>query len=280
VITTHGAFHGRTLAMMAASGKPGWDTMFPPAIQGFVKVPHGDLGAVAQAIDADTAAVMVEPIQGEGGVVVPPDGYLAGLRALTRERGILLVFDEIQTGFGRTGTLFGWQHEDARPDIMTLGKGIGGGTPLAALLASDEVSCFSPGEQGGTYSGQPLLAAVGVAVLAAISKPAFLKGVQRRGAELRAGLEAVAARFGCPQVRGRGLLQALVLPSDCAEAVVKAAREQGMPGSQPGGQPDALLLNAPRPNLLRFMPSLTVTSGELSTMLAALTAILGGVLTK
>jgi acetylornithine/N-succinyldiaminopimelate aminotransferase len=267
VITTTGSFHGRTLAMMAASGKPGWDTLFPPAIEGFVKVPHGDLAAVAEAIDADTAAVMVEPIQGEGGVVVPPAGYLAGLRALTRERGVLLIFDEIQTGVGRTGTLFGWQHEDARPDAMTLGKGIGGGTPLAALVASDAASCFSPGEQGGTYSGQPLLAAVGVAVLNTVAQPAFLARVRDRGRRLEAGLRVLATRFGCPEVRGRGLLWALMLPQPCAEAIVKTARED-----------EGVLLNAPRPNLLRFMPALNVKREELTAMLDALGRVMERVL--
>jgi acetylornithine/N-succinyldiaminopimelate aminotransferase len=267
VITTEGSFHGRTLAMMAASGKAGWDRMFPPAIGGFLKVPYGDLGAVASAIDARTAAVMVEPIQGEGGVVVPPAGYLAGLRALTRERGILLILDEVQTGMGRTGTLFAWQADAARPDIMTLGKGLGAGVPLAALLASAAASCFVPGEQGSTYTGTPLMSAVGLAVLRAVSAPRFLQTVEARARDLGDGLRALAGRFGCPEVRGRGLLWALALPSPCAEAVVTRAR-----------QDEALLLNAPRPHLLRFMPALTVRRGEIETMLEALARTLERVL--
>lgn len=268
VITTLGGFHGRTLAMTAASGKPGWDALFPPAVPGFVKVPFGDVDAVARAIDAETAAVMVEPIQGEGGVVVPPRGYLAALRGLTRERGVLLVLDEVQTGMGRTGTLFACQPEGVRPDVLTLGKGLGGGVPLAALLATREASCFAPGEQGGTYSGTPLVAAAGLAVLRALTAPGFLEGVRARAEELAAGLRVLAERFACPEVRGRGLLQALELAAPCAEEVVRVARGDG------------LLLNAPRPSLLRFMPALTVKTREIRLMLARLEACLARVLTR
>ena len=269
VITTEGSFHGRTLAMMAASGKPGWDTMFPPAIAGFVKVPYGDLAAVENAITAQTAAVMVEPIQGEGGVVVPPAGYLARLRRLTRKHGVLLIFDEIQTGMGRTGSLFAWQLEDARPDVLTLGKGLGAGVPLAALLATRAASCFSPGEQGSTYTGTPLISAVGLAVLRAVQAPRFLPAVRARGAELAAGLHRLAARFGCPEVRGRGLLWALLLPAPVAEAVVQRARDD-----------EGLLLNAPRPNLLRFMPALNVSRAEIQAMLERLERILAAALPR
>ncbi|HEY0706065.1 MAG TPA: aminotransferase class III-fold pyridoxal phosphate-dependent enzyme [Polyangia bacterium] len=264
VITTTGSFHGRTLAMMAASGKPGWDELFAPSVPGFVKVPYGDLAAVAAAIDDSTAAVMVEPVQGEGGVVVPPAGYLAGLRALTRERGVLFICDEVQTGMGRTGHLFAWQGEpDAQPDILTLGKGLGGGVPLAALLATETASCFSPGEQGSTYTGTPLMAAVGHAVLRTVSAPGFLARVNQRGQELHAGLTALAARYPGSAARGRGLLWALVLPEACAEVVVATAREE-----------EGLLINAPRPNLLRFMPALTVKRTEIALMLASLGRVL------
>jgi acetylornithine/N-succinyldiaminopimelate aminotransferase len=255
VITAHGGFHGRTLAMMAASGKPGWDALFPPAVPGFRKVPFGDLAAVAAAIDEATAAVMVEPIQGEAGVVVPPAGYLAGLRRLTRERGVLLVLDEVQTGMGRTGSLFAFEAEGARPDVLTLGKGLGAGLPLAALLATREASCFAPGEQGGTFGGTPLVSAAGLAVLEALLAPGFLAGVRARGEALAAGLGRVADRFACPAVRGRGLLQALALPAPRAEAVVARAREGG------------LLVNAARPDLLRFMPALDVSEAEIDMML-------------
>jgi acetylornithine/N-succinyldiaminopimelate aminotransferase len=135
VVTTHQGFHGRTLAMMAASGKDGWDGLFPPNLEGFVKVPFGDVEAVDRAIGERTAAILVEPIQGEAGVIVPPEGYLRALRTLADERGVLLMFDEIQTGVGRTGTFFRFEQEGARPDVMTLGKGLGGGVPVAAVVA-------------------------------------------------------------------------------------------------------------------------------------------------
>jgi acetylornithine/N-succinyldiaminopimelate aminotransferase len=260
VITTEGSFHGRTLAMMSASGKPGWDALFPPPMSGFVKVPYGDVEAVERAIDGETAAIMVEPIQGEGGVVVPPAGYLAQLRALADRHGILLMLDEVQTGMGRTGHLFACQAESVRPDVLTLGKGLGAGVPLAALLSTTDACCFVAGEQGSTYSGTPLMAAVGLAVLDALTEPEFLPTVLARGQELAAGLRGLAQRFGCPEVRGRGLLWALALPEPVAEAVVKTARDD-----------EALLINSPRPHLLRFMPALTVRKSEIKTMLAALT---------
>jgi acetylornithine/N-succinyldiaminopimelate aminotransferase len=255
IITTTGSFHGRTLAMTAASGKPGWDTMFLPAMPGFRKVPFGDLAAVASAIGPETVAVMLEPIQGEGGVQVPPPGYLQGLRALTAQRGLLLIADEVQTGMGRTGTLLACQHEGVRADLLTLGKGVGGGVPLAALLATGAASCFAPGEQGSTYSGTALMSAAGLAVLRAVTAPGFLEQVRATGAVLEDGLRALAGQTGCPEVRGRGLLHALVLPHPGAEEVVRRAREAG------------LLINAPRPNLLRFMPALNVTPDEVHTML-------------
>jgi len=262
IVTTDGAFHGRTLATMAATGKPGWDTMFPPAMPGFVKVPFADSAAVARAIGPSTAAVLVEPIQGEAGVVVPPPGYLAELRALTRDRGVLLMFDEVQTGMGRTGKLFAFEHEAARPDVMTLGKGIGGGVPLAALLASEAAACFERGEQGGTYAGNPLAAAAGLAVFRALSAPGFLEAVARRGALLKSALETLGVASGIVEVRGQGLLVAARLASADAERVRDAAFDAG------------LLVNAPRPDVLRFMPSLRVTDDEIASMLELLEGVL------
>jgi acetylornithine/N-succinyldiaminopimelate aminotransferase len=287
VITTVGGFHGRTLAMTAASGKPGWDDLFPPILPGFVKVPYGDVEAVAGAIDDQTAAVMVEPIQGEGGVVVPPPDYLRSLRALADQRRLLLILDEVQTGMGRTGTLFAHQRDGITPDVLTLGKGLGGGVPLAALLATRAASCFAPGEQGGTYAGTPLMAAAGLAVLRAVTAPGFLDAVTARARQLEAGLRALADRFGCPEVRGQGLLQALRLPAPVGEAIVTAAREicdeRELPpaihaANARGTPPFALLLNAPRPDLLRFMPALTVSAREIALMLRRLGQLLAHVL--
>jgi acetylornithine/N-succinyldiaminopimelate aminotransferase len=261
IITTSGSFHGRTLATMAASGKPGFDALFPPAVPGFVKVPFGDTSAVAAALSERSVAVMVEPIQGEGGVVVPPAGYLRELRALTQARGVLLMLDEVQTGMGRTGRLFAAEHEGVRPDIMTLGKGLGGGVPLAALLARNEVSCFAPGDQGGTFAGHPLTTAVGLAVLDELTRPGFLERVERAGVRMQAGLARVGAQHGA-SVRGLGMLQALVLRGPLGRSAVDAAFERG------------LLINSPRPDLLRFMPALNVSDDEIDEMLVLLDATL------
>jgi acetylornithine/N-succinyldiaminopimelate aminotransferase len=261
VVTTLGAFHGRTLAMMAASGKPGWDELFPPNLPGFDKVPFGDAAAVRAAIGDDTVAVMVEPIQGEAGVVVPPEGYLRALRALCDEHGLLLICDEVQTGIGRTGTLFAFEREEARPDILTLGKGLGGGVPISAVLANTRASCFVPGDQGGTYNGNPLLTAVAERVFMAIEQESFLSRVRELGAYLAERLAELAARHG-GRVRGRGLLWALVLDSDRAESVVRRCFSEG------------LLINAPRPNLLRLMPSLRVTESEIDEMTRVLARVL------
>ena len=255
IVTMHGGFHGRTLATMAASGKPAWDTLFEPKVPGFRKVPLNDLAAVAAAVGPATAAVMVEPIQGEAGVIAAGDEWLRALRALTRELGILLILDEIQTGVGRTGRMFGHQHAGIEPDIMTLGKGLGGGVPLAALVASDRVSCFDHGDQGGTFNGNPLMAAVGCAVLDTVREPGFLRRVTASGHYLSQRLTDLSAELGHGEVRGRGLLLALEVRDLDAAKVARGALDRG------------LLVNAPRPTTLRFMPSLTVTTEEIDQML-------------
>ena len=263
IITMHGSFHGRTLATMAASGKPGWDALFAPKVPGFQKVPLGDLDAVASAITPGTAAVMLEPIQGEAGVVVAPDDYVRALRALTRERGILMILDEVQTGVGRTGRFLGCQHAGITPDIVTLGKGLGGGVPLVALVAADSVSCFEYGDQGGTFNGNPLMAAVGRAVVETVKQPEFLQMVAASGTYLADRLRALADDRGHGEVRGRGLLLALELKGQDSKKVAAAALDHG------------LLINAPRPDTLRFMPALTVSTDEIDEMIARLEASLG-----
>ena len=263
IVTMHASFHGRTLATMAASGKPGWDEIFPPKDPGFRKVPLGDLAAVADAITPATVAVMLEPIQGEAGVFTAGDDYLRRLSALTRERGVLLICDEIQTGIGRTGRFFGYQHAGVQPDIITLGKGLGGGVPLAALVASGRASCFEYGDQGGTFNGSPLMAAVGCAVVETVAKKEFLDAVVANGIYLMDRLRALAAELGHGEVRGRGLLQALELKSSDAKKVSATALDHG------------LLVNAPRPDTLRFMPALNVSRAEIDEMLAILGTSLG-----
>jgi acetylornithine/N-succinyldiaminopimelate aminotransferase len=258
IVTTLGSFHGRTLATMSASGKAAFEPLFEPKVPGFVKVPLNDLDAMAAAITDRTVAVMLEPIQGEAGVIPATDEYLRAVRALTRARGVLLILDEIQTGVGRTGRFCAFEHVDARPDILTLGKGLGGGVPLAALVASAAASCFEAGDQGGTFNGNPLMAAVGCAVVETVRQPGFLAAVRETGDYLAGRLQALSAELGHGVVRGRGLLLALALRRGEAQKVVDTALERG------------LLINAPRPDSLRFMPALTVTREEIDRMLALL----------
>ena len=262
IVTFDDAFHGRTLATMSASGKPQWSSLFEPKVAGFPKAPFGDLGAVAGLIGEHTAAVMLEPVQGEAGVIPATPEFMQGLRALTRERGVLLIVDEIQTGMGRSGTLFAYEHAAIEPDIMTLGKGLGGGVPLAALVARAAVCCFEPGDQGGTFNGNPLMTAAGSAVMQALLAPGFLDEVSRKGRYLRLRLEQLSARHGLGEVRGEGLLLALELGEDTGPLLVGRARERG------------LLLNSPRPSVLRFMPALNVSDAEIDAMAAHLDALL------
>lgn len=265
IVTTENAFHGRTLATMAASGKPGWDVIAPPNLPGFVRVPYDDVAAVARAIDESTCAVMLEPIQGEAGVVVPRPGYLRQLRELTRERGVLLILDEVQTGCGRTGTFSRAEAEDITPDVLTLGKGLGAGVPLAAVIASESAACFEAGDHGGTYVGNPLMAACGLAVVRCVRAPGFLESVRRRGQHLEASLRRLAERSTGPrlvEVRGAGLLWAVRFDVPCAAEVQRRCFELG------------LLLNAPRPDTLRLMPQLRVSDAEVDEMIRRLSQAL------
>ncbi|MBV8667168.1 MAG: acetylornithine transaminase [Burkholderiaceae bacterium] len=265
IITFNHGFHGRTLATMSASGKPGWDTIFAPQVDGFPKAEIGDLASVEKLITDKTVAVMLEPVQGEGGVIPAGREFMQGLRALTEKHGLLLICDEVQTGMGRTGELFGYQLYGIEPDIMTLGKGIGGGVPLAALLCTERVACFEPGDQGGTYTGNPLMTAVGLAVTKEMLKPGFLQTVKDTGSYLRRELLKLSERYGMQGERGEGLLRALQLGKDIGPAAVEAARDL---------QPTGLLINSPRPNLLRFMPALNVTKDEIDQMIVLLTQVL------
>ena len=262
IITMDHGFHGRTLATMAASGKSQWEQLYEPKVPGFIKLPLNDLAAVEAAITPRTVAVMLEPIQGEAGVFEATIPFLRGLRALTRERGLLLILDEIQTGIGRTGRLFGFEHAGITPDIMTLAKGLGGGVPLAALVAHRDVCCFEYGDQGGTFCGNPLMAAAGCAVIEEVTKPGFLARVRQAGDTLANGLRTLSQQHGCGEIRGQGLLLALDLKRDIATKIVDLARERG------------LLINGPRPDTLRFMPALTVTDAEIHAMLEILDTVL------
>jgi acetylornithine/N-succinyldiaminopimelate aminotransferase len=262
IITFEGGFHGRTLATMSASGKKAFEPLFEPKVPGFRKTRLNDLASVEALITQNTVAVMLEPIQGEAGVWPATDQFLRELRTLTKTHGLLLIVDEIQTGMGRTGKLFHYEHADITPDIMTLGKGIGGGVPLAALLATEKAACFEHGDQGGTFNGNPLMCAAGLAVLDQVGKPAFLKSIVDTGLFLQSELQKLSARHGLGEVRGRGLLLALDLKLPIGPSLVAQAFESG------------LLLNSPQADALRFMPALNVTREEIALMIDGLDAIL------
>ena len=262
IITFEGGFHGRTLATMSASGKKAFEPLFEPKVSGFPKARLNDLASVERLINDRTVGVMLEPIQGEAGVWPATDRFLRDLRELTTAHGLLLILDEIQTGFGRTGKLFHYEHAGITPDIMTLGKGIGGGVPLAALLSTEAASCFEHGDQGGTFCGNPLMCAAGLAVLRHVSTPAFLKSVTDTGLYLEGELQRLSVRHGLGEVRGRGLLLALDLKMPIAASIVAEGFKEGV------------LLNAPKPDTLRFMPALNVAREEVALVIDCLDGVL------
>lgn len=278
IITFTNGFHGRTLATMSASGKKGWDTMYAPQVDGFLKATYNDIKSVESLIDTDTVAVMLEPIQGEGGVIPANHHFLKSLRQLTQDQNILLIFDEVQTGMARTGHLFTYQsidgigststqHADFTPDILTLGKGIGGGVPLAALLAQEKYCVFETGEQGGTFNGNPLITAVGYAVVKKLSECQFLENVRRQANYLSKELNALKEFM--PELviseRGTGLLRALELSQEIAPQIVQRSFDL---------KPKGLLINGVRPSILRFMPALNITEEDTDEMITLLKSIL------
>ena len=265
IITFDHSFHGRTIATMSASGKPGWDTMFAPQVSGFPKADLNDLASVEKLITDKTVAIMLEPVQGEGGVIPATHEFMKQLRELTIAKGILLIVDEVQAGCGRTGKLFAYQLFDVEPDIMTLGKGIGGGVPLSALLCTDAVASFVPGDQGGTYTGNPLMTAVGVSVISQLTAPGFLQGVVETGEYLKEQLLTLSGKHHLDGERGEGLLRALKLGRNIGAELVEKARTQ---------EPVGLLINSPRPDLLRFMPALNVSREEIDQMISMLDHLL------
>jgi acetylornithine/N-succinyldiaminopimelate aminotransferase len=265
IITFDHSFHGRTIATMSASGKPGWDTMFAPQVSGFPKADLNDLASVEKLITDKTVAIMLEPVQGEGGVIPATHEFMKQLRELTIAKGILLIVDEVQAGCGRTGKLFAYQLFDVEPDIMTLGKGIGGGVPLSALLCTDAVASFVPGDQGGTYNGNPLMTAVGVSVISQLTAPGFLQGVVETGEYLKEQLLTLSGKHHLDGERGEGLLRALKLGRNIGAELVEKARTQ---------EPVGLLINSPRPDLLRFMPALNVSREEIDQMISMLDHLL------
>jgi acetylornithine/N-succinyldiaminopimelate aminotransferase len=262
IITTLNSFHGRTLATMSATGKKKWANLFEPKVPGFVHVPLNDLLALQTAITPKICAIMLEPVQGEGGVFAADLAYMTALRSLCSEQNILLIVDEVQTGLGRTGKLFAYEHYGIEPDVMTLAKGIGGGFPLSALLAKEKCNVFAAGDQGGTYSGQSLAMEVGYAVVSEILAQNLTENAAKQGLYLRQQLQAIAAKFGLRNIRGQGLLIAFDLPDENGNEIVVQCLQKG------------LLINSPQPSMIRLMPPLIVTPSDIDTMIERLSAAL------
>lgn len=262
IITTTNGFHGRTLATMSATGKSYWEPLFAPKVPGFIHVPFNDAAAVKNAITDKTCAVMLEPIQGEGGVNVADYDYIKELRRLCDEKGILLIFDEVQTGMGRTGKLFAYEHYDVQPDIMTLAKGIGSGFPLSAMLTKEKYNIFEPGDQGGTYSSQPLAMSVGIAVLEELQKQNLCENANEMGEYLKQKLNEISSDFHLNNIRGMGLLIAFDVQKDNAAEIVSKCMDKG------------LLINSPKPASIRLMPALIVSKQEIDEMIEILCSVL------
>jgi acetylornithine/N-succinyldiaminopimelate aminotransferase len=262
VITMTGSFHGRTLATLSATGQEKVHHGFEPLVEGFRYVEFNSVEAVAAAVDRTTCAVLVEPIQGEGGVRVPDPGYLARLRELCSERDLLLIYDEVQVGMGRTGALFAHQLDGAAPDIMTLAKALGNGLPIGAMLAANHVAgAFTPGSHASTFGGTPLVTAVACEVLKRISDPDFLARVRMVGAYFREQLEALKGKYPLVRdVRGRGLILGMELEVP-GKDVVRRCEELGF------------LTNCTMDRVLRFVPPLVVTEGEIDRLIKALDTI-------
>lgn len=264
IISFDGSFHGRTFAALTATAQPKYHEGFGPMPEGFVYAKLGDVEALDKLVDDTVAAILVEPIQGEGGVRVPPKGFLAACRRLASQRGALLLFDEVQVGVGRTGTMFGYQHEDVVPDVLSLAKGIGGGLPLGAIIAKEDIGVhLVVGTHATTFGGNPVACAAGLVVLETITQPGFLEQVQSNGAKLIAGLTEIGEKRGkiFKEVRGRGLLIGAELRAGLswdAKAIVDACRAHGV------------LTHIAGPDVLRLAPPLILSEREAEEGLAAI----------
>jgi len=268
IITMEKSFHGRTLAALAATGQGKYQQGFEPLLEKFVYVPFNDVSAVRNAISTTTAAVMLEPIQGEGGVNVPSDDYLKGIKAACKEVGALLIYDEVQVGVGRTGKLFAYEHSGVAPDIMTLAKGLATGVAIGAMCATDEVAqAFTPGTHASTFGGNPLATAAGIAAIKTILEDGVLENCRKMSELLRARLIELKKTFPfITDVRGKGLIMAAELSAGIKGAdIVKAALDKGV------------LLNCIGESILRFIPALTVTADEVDEMIDVLKGVLGTV---
>ena len=266
VITALNSFHGRTLAMAAATGQPNYQEQWQPLSPGFVNVPYDDIDAIKGATNNETCAVMLEPVQGEGGVNVPSPEYLRQVREWCDEQNLVMILDEVQTGIGRLGTLFGYQRFGVEPDAITLAKGLGGGVPIGAFLAKEKFCLLAPGDHGSTYGGNALTCAAAFAVVDYVVQNDLPAHVTAVGQHLRDGLNALEARHEfVTQVRGMGMLLAVQFNSDVSAQLVSLCNQE------------RLLLNPVRPNAIRLMPPLTVTPEEVDMALERLERALGKV---
>jgi acetylornithine/N-succinyldiaminopimelate aminotransferase len=267
IVTFAGAFHGRTFGSMSATGRQEYAAHFGPLLPGFRQARLNDIDSVREQVGPRTAAILLEVIQGESGVICARPEFLHALRELCHRERILLVFDEVQTGCGRLGHFFGFEHFGVVPDVVCLGKGMAGGVPLAAVLAARDACVFTPGDHGGTFNGSALATAVGLAVLQVIGDASFLAHVREVGTYLSHRLDELSADLRLHGAQGAGLLQRLDLGRPVGAKVVARARSVPVADLEGG---HALLLNSPRPNLLRFLPALNVTRAEVDAMVLAL----------
>ncbi|MFZ1176363.1 MAG: acetylornithine transaminase, partial [Mycobacterium sp.] len=262
LVATQEAFHGRTMGSLALTGQPAKQAPFEPLPGIVTHVPYGQADALAAVVNDDTAAVFLEPIMGESGVVVPPEGYLAGARDITARHGALLVFDEVQTGMGRTGTFFAHQHHGITPDVVTMAKGLGGGLPIGACLAvGPAADLMTPGLHGSTFGGNPVCTAAALAVLRVLAAEDLVRCAEVLGKSLRHGIESLGHPL-VDHVRGRGLLLGMVLTAPRAKDAEAAARNAGF------------LVNAAAPDVIRLAPPLIITEAQIDSFIAALPGIL------
>ena len=265
IITMERSFHGRTLATLTATAQEKFHKGYEPLMPGFKYVPFNDIGAVKNAIDSKTCAVMLEPIQGEGGVNCPSEGYLKALREICDEKGVLLIFDEVQVGMGRTGKLFAYEQDGVEPDMLTLAKSLAGGVPIGALLIKKGIAdSFKPGDHASTFGGNPLATAAGVAALTTLLEERMLENCQRMGDYFFAKLEEIKRRFPfVKEVRGKGLILGMELSIDGSSIVHDMLKKN-------------ILINCTMGNVLRFLPPLIVTQEEIDRVVKALEEVFQG----
>jgi predicted acetylornithine/succinylornithine family transaminase len=266
IITMERSFHGRTFATLTATAQEKFHKGYSPLMPGFKYVPFDDAEAVRKAIDSKTCAILVEPVQGEGGVNCPSEGYLKALREICDEKGVLLIFDEVQVGMGRTGKLFAYEHEGVEPDLLTLAKSLAGGVPIGALLIKNEIAeSFGPGDHASTFGGNPLATAAGVAALTAILEEGMLENCQKVGEYFLSRLEEVKKKTPFVQeVRGKGLILGMELKME-GSSIVKEMMKKGF------------LINCTMGNVLRFLPPLIVAKEEVDQVVEALEEVFKGV---